>query len=181
MKPADPVRATTVIAVQRDGAIAMASDGQVTVGETMAKRSARKVRHSTRGDALIGFAGGAADAMALTERLEAKLEAHPGNVRRAAVELAKDWRTDRALRRLEAMLLVGDASHVLVVSGNGDVIEPDDGVAAIGSGGAYATAAARALLRHTPLSAGDIARESLVIASEICIYTNDQVTLVELP
>jgi ATP-dependent HslUV protease subunit HslV len=181
MRSAGPVRSTTVIAVQRGERIAMASDGQVTVGDTMMKRSAQKVRKSGSGDAVIGFAGGAADAMALTDRLESKLEAHHGNVRRACVELAKDWRTDRALRRLEAMLLVGDTRHVLVVSGNGDVIEPDDGVAAIGSGGAYALAAARALLRHTKLEVGAIARESLVIASEICIYTNEQVTLVELP
>ncbi|MDH5565990.1 MAG: ATP-dependent protease subunit HslV [Myxococcales bacterium] len=181
MRHSPAVRATTVLAVIRDGAIAMVSDGQVTVGETMMKQSAQKVRRSAKGDALIGFAGGAADAMALTERLETKLEAHPGNVRRASVELARDWRMDRALRRLDAMLLVGDREHVLVVSGNGDVIEPDDGVAAIGSGGGYAVAAARALIRHTNLSASEIAQEALRITSEICIYTNDRMTVVEIP
>jgi len=181
MTPQATVRSTTVLAVIRDGAIAMASDGQVTVGEAVMKQGAQKVRRSAKGDAVIGFAGGAADALALTERLEAKLEAHPGNVRRAAVELAREWRTDRALRRLEAMLLVGDHEHVLVVSGNGDVIEPDDGVAAIGSGGSYAVAAARAMFRHTELSATEIVEEALRIAAEICIYTNDRVTVVEIP
>ena len=144
------------------------------------KQSAAKVRASSDGAALIGFAGGAADAMALTERLEAQLEAYPGNVRRAAVELAKDWRTDRALRRLEAMLVVADREHILVVSGNGDVIEPDDGLAAIGSGGGYALSAARALRRRTELTAAEIARESLEVAAEICVYTNSHITLVEL-
>ena len=174
------LRATTVVVVIRDGAVAMASDGQVTVGEAIMKQGATKVRASSDGAALIGFAGGAADAMALTERLEAQLEAHPGNVRRAAVELSKDWRTDRALRRLEAMLVVADREHILVVSGNGDVIEPDDGLAAIGSGGGYALAAARALLRRTELAAAEIARESLEVAAEICVYTNAHITLVEL-
>jgi len=182
MAEVDPrLRATTVVAVIRDGAVAMASDGQVTVGEAVMKQGASKVRRSRHANALIGFAGGAADAMALTERLEAQLEAHPGNLRRASVELAKDWRTDRALRRLEAMLVVADPAHVLVVSGNGDVIEPDDGLAAIGSGGGYALAAARALLRRTELRAAEIARESLEVAAQICIYTNDQISLVELP
>jgi ATP-dependent HslUV protease subunit HslV len=174
------VRATTVVVVIRDGAVAMASDGQVTVGEEIMKQSAAKVRASSDGAALIGFAGGAADAMALTERLEAQLEAYPGNVRRAAVELAKDWRTDRALRRLEAMLVVADREHILVVSGNGDVIEPDDGLAAIGSGGGYALSAGRALRRRTELTAAEIARESLEVAAEICVYTNSHITLVEL-
>jgi ATP-dependent HslUV protease subunit HslV len=172
---------TTVLAVVRDGTIAMASDGQVTVGNTVVKRGASKVRKAAKDSALIGFAGGAADALALTERLEAKLEAHPSNVRRAAVELAREWRTDRALRRLEALLLVGDPEHVLVVSGNGDVIEPDDGIAAIGSGGSYALAAARALARHTQQGAPEIAREALRLAAEICIYTNDEISLVTLP
>jgi ATP-dependent HslUV protease subunit HslV len=181
MTPQSAIRSTTVLAVIRDDSIAMASDGQVTVSEAVMKQGAQKVRRSVKGDALIGFAGGAADALALSERLEAKLEAHPGNVRRAAVELAREWRTDRALRRLEAMLLVGDREHVLVVSGNGDVIEPDDGVAAIGSGGGYAMAAARALLRHTQLSAAQIVQEALGIAGEICIYTNDRVTVIEIP
>lgn len=175
------LRATTVVAVIHDGSVAMASDGQVTVGEAVVKQGAAKVRRSSHGGALIGFAGGAADAMALTERLEAQLEAHPANLRRAAVELARDWRTDRALRRLEAMLVVADPEHILVVSGNGDVIEPDDGLAAIGSGGGYALAAARALRRHTQLPAAEIAREALEVAAEICIYTNAQITLMELP
>ena len=174
-------RSTTVLAVIRDGRIAMASDGQVTLGDAAVKHGAQKVRRAAGGRALIGFAGGAADGLALTERLEAKLEAHTGNVRRAAVELAKEWRTDRALRRLEAMLLVGDPECVLLVSGNGDVIEPDDGLAAIGSGSGYALAAARALVAHTQLSAGEIAERALRIAADICIYTNDRVTVVELP
>ena len=174
-------RATTVVAVLRDGRVAMGSDGQVTLGDAVVKHGAHKVRHAASGRALVGFAGGAADAMALMERLEVRLEAHPGHLRRAAVELAKEWRTDRVLRRLEAMILVADPETVLVVSGNGDVIEPDDGVAAIGSGGDYALAAARALLRHTGLSARQVAEESLRIAAELCIYTNDRIQVVELP
>ena len=170
-----------MLAVVRGGRIAMAADGQVTIGSAVMKHGAQKVRKAHKGNALVGFAGGAADALALSERLEAKLEAHPGNVRRAAVELARDWRTDRALRRLEAMLLVGDAETVLLVSGSGDVIEPDDGIAAIGSGGSFALAAARALARHTELGAEAIAREALAIAAEICIYTNDRIHVVTLP
>jgi ATP-dependent HslUV protease, peptidase subunit HslV len=173
--------ATTVIAVARDGRLSMASDGQVTVGNTVVKQGAQKVRKAAKHEVLIGFAGGAADALALTERLEAKLDEQRGNVRRAAVELARDWRTDRALRRLEALLVVGDTQHVLVVSGNGDVIEPDDGIAAVGSGGPYALAAARALAGHTGLSAEEIASEALRLASEICIYTNDRISVVNLP
>ena len=175
------VRATTVLAVRRGGRIAMAADGQVTVGDTVMKMRAEKVRLMARGTAAVGFAGGAADALALLERLEARLEAHPGQVRRAAVELARDWRTDRMLRRLEAMLLVGDPETLLVVSGNGDVIEPDDGIAAIGSGGAYALAAARALAQHTDLDCEAIAREGLGVAAGICIYTNDDIHVVHLP
>ncbi len=177
----ETIRSTTVIGVVRDQQVAVASDGQVTIGDAAVKHGAQKARVSTDGRALIGFAGGAADAMALTDRLEARLESHPGNMRRAAVELAKEWRTDRALRRLEAMLLVADAESVLVVSGNGDVIEPDDGIAAIGSGSSYALAAARALLEHTEMSAAEIAERSLRIAADICIYTNDRVTVVTLP
>jgi len=176
-----PVRSTTVLAVLRDGRIAMASDGQVTVGEAVMKHGAQKVRRSKTGNAVFGFAGSVADALALSERLESKLEAHRGNLRRAAVELARDWRTDRALRRLEAMLVVGDPEAVLVVSGTGDVIEPDDGIAAIGSGGSYALAAARALASHTDLSVEDLARTALEIAAEICIYTNDHISVVRLP
>jgi ATP-dependent HslUV protease subunit HslV len=181
MTAAARTRSTTVLAVIRDGRIAMASDGQVTVGSAVVKMGAQKVRRAAGHPVLIGFAGGAADAMALSERLEGKLDEHSGNVRRAAVELARDWRTDRALRRLEALLLVGDPERVLVVSGNGDVIEPDDGIAAVGSGGSYALAAARALLRHTSLGAERIADEALRLAAEICIYTNDQITVVTLP
>jgi len=175
------VRATTVLGVLRGGRLALASDGQVTVGNAVVKHGDEKVRSAAGGRALVGFAGGAADALALSERFEAKLDAYPANVRRAAVELARDWRTDRMLRRLEALMLVGDAETLLVVSGNGDVIEPDDGIAAIGSGGPYALAAARALARHTALDAEAIAREALRIAGEICIYTNDRIALVTLP
>lgn len=181
MTAPNPVRSTTVIAVVRGERIAMASDGQVTIGDSVVKAGAQKVRRAAGDTALVGFAGGAADALALTERLEAKLDKHPGNVRRAAVELAREWRTDRTLRRLEALLLVGDPQHVLIVSGNGDVIEPDDGIAAIGSGGCFALAAARALIRHTEMSAEEIACEAMRVAAEICIYTNDRVTSVALP
>lgn len=175
------IRSTTVVAVVRDGKIAIAADGQVTLGATVMKQRAEKVRKVGKGRALVGFAGGVADALTLLERLEGKFESHPGNVRRAAVELARDWRTDRVLRKLEAMLLLGDPTTLLMVSGTGDVIEPDDGVAAIGSGGAYALAAARSLVRHTSLSAREIAEESLRIASEICIYTNANITVESLP
>lgn len=181
MTPRDQVRSTTVLAVLKDGTIAMAADGQVTVGDTVMKVGAEKVRRIADGRAVVGFAGGAADALTLLERLESKLEAYPGNLRRAAVELARDWRTDRMLRKLEAMMLVGDAEGLLVVSGNGDVIEPDDGIAAIGSGGSYALSAARALLRNTEMGPEEIAREGLQIASEICIYTNDNIKVVTLP
>jgi len=181
VRPGQPVRSTTVLAVLKDGCCAMAADGQVTVGETVVKRGAEKVRSLNKGRALAGFAGGAADALTLLERLEAKLEAHPGSVRRASVELAREWRSDRLLRRLEAMLLVGNPESLLMVSGNGDVIEPDDGIAAIGSGGSYALAAARALARNTSLSPPDLVRESLRIAAEICIYTNDEIHVVTLP
>lgn len=175
------LRATTVLGVVRDGRIAMASDGQVTLGEQVVKQGAQKVRRAARGQAVFGFAGGAADALALGERLEAKLEEHGGNLRRATVELARDWRTERSLRRLEAMMLVGDPQSVLVVSGNGDLIEPDDGIVAIGSGGGYALAAARALARQGGLDAKEIAESALRIAAEICIYTNDSITVVTLP
>ena len=180
-READGVRSTTVVAVVRDGRIAMAADGQVTVGQMVMKQSAEKVRKIAKGRAVVGFAGGVADALTLLERLEAKFETSPGNVRRAAVELARDWRTDRILRRLEAMLLVGDGDTLLVVSGNGDVIEPDDGVAAIGSGGAYALAAARALATHTELSVDEIVNEALVIAAVIFLYPNDAIKVVSLP
>ena len=175
------IRSTTVLAIVRDGMIAMASDGQVTVGDAVMKQTAQKTRKVAKHDVLIGFAGGAADALALTERLEAKLEEYSGNVRRAAVELAKSWRTDRALRRLEALLLIGNSECVLVVSGNGDVIEPDDGIVAVGSVGKYALAAARALADHTPLGVAEIAEAALGYAARICIYTNDKIDVVTLP
>lgn len=172
--------ATTVIAVKRAKSVVIAGDGQVTLGEIVMKRTAKKIQRLRGGKVLAGFAGSTADAFALAERFEAKLEERGGILRRAAVELAKDWRTDRSMRRLEALLVVADAQDMLVISGNGDVIEPDGGVAAIGSGGAYALAAARALLDATELSAREIAERSLRIAAEICLYTNDQITLEEL-
>ncbi len=174
------IRSTTVLAIVRDGMIAMASDGQVTVGDAVMKQTAQKTRKAAKHDVLIGFAGGAADALALTERLESKLEEYSGNVRRAAVELAKSWRTDRALRRLEALLLIGNSECVLVVSGNGDVIEPDDGIVAVGSGGNYALAAARALVDHSRLGTAEIAEAALRYAARICIYTNDNINVVTL-
>ena len=175
------LRATTAVAVLREGRIAIAGDGQVTVGQMVMKQGAEKVRKIAKGRAVVGFAGGAADALTLLERLEAKFETYPGNVRRAAVELARDWRTDRMLRRLEAMMIVGDAETLLIVSGNCDVIEPDDGVVAIGSGGSYALAAARALMAHTDLPADQLVTEALRIAAGICIYTNDSIKVVTLP
>ena len=168
---------TTVIAVRRLGKVAMASDGQVTQGGTVLKSQARKVQRLRGGKVLAGFAGSTADSLALTERFEDKLDAYGGVLRRAAVELAKDWRTDRSMRRLDALLIVANAEESLLISGNGDVIEPDDGIAAIGSGGPYALAAARALLRIPELSAREIAEESLRIAAGICLYTNDRITI----
>ncbi len=181
MNLGEPIRSTTVLAIVRDGLIAMASDGQVTVGDAVMKQTAQKTRKAAKHDVLIGFAGGAADALALTERLESKLEEYSGNVRRAAVELAKSWRTDRALRRLEALLLIGNSECVLVVSGNGDVIEPDDGIVAVGSGGNFALAAARALVDHSRLGTAEIAEAALRYAARICIYTNDNINVVTLP
>lgn len=180
------IRSTTILAVRRDGRACLAGDGQVSVGPTVMKHGARKVRRLHRDQVVAGFAGASADAFTLFERFEQKLEEHRGQLRRAAVELAKDWRSDRALRRLEAMLLAADAQHTLVVSGTGDVIEPDplpDGASAIaiGSGGAYALAAARALLLHSELDAAAIARNALGIAADICIYTNDEIVLEEVP
>jgi len=174
------VRATTVVAVRKDGAVALAGDGQVSMGDTVVKTKAQKVRALREDEILAGFAGAVADAFTLFERLEEKLERYPGNLTRAAVELAKDWRTDRFLRRLDAMLVVADREQILLVSGNGDVIQPDDQIAAIGSGGSYALAAARALADHTDLSAARIAGEALNIAGEICVYTNTDVTVLEL-
>jgi ATP-dependent HslUV protease subunit HslV len=174
-------RSTTIVAVRRDGCAAMAGDGQVSLGQTILKDKAKKVRRIADGKVVVGFAGATADAFALLERLEQKLKEHRGSLPRAAVELAKDWRTDRYLRRLEAMIIAMDAQHTLLLSGTGDVVEPDDGAIAIGSGGMYALSAARSLLRHAPsLSAADIARESLKVASEICVYTNDEIVLEEV-
>lgn len=176
---------TTILCVRRDGRVAMAGDGQVTVGATVAKSDAVKVRMlpslgAKSQGVLVGFAGSAADSFALLERFEAKLKDTPTNLTRAAIELAKTWRTDRALRRLEAMLIVADASNTFTLSGQGDVIEPSDGIAAIGSGAAYAQSAARALLKHTQLGAKDITREAMQIAGEICIYSNTNISVVEL-
>ncbi len=171
---------TTVICVRREGRVAMAGDGQVTFGNTVLKRTARKVRRLRDGKVVAGFAGATADAFTLLERFEGKLEAHRSNLHRAAVELAKDWRTDKYLRRLEAMLLVADAEATLLLSGTGDVVEPEEGVVAIGSGGPYALAAGLSLFEHTGLSAAEIARHALKTAARICIYTNDTVELEEL-
>jgi ATP-dependent HslUV protease, peptidase subunit HslV len=173
-------RSTTVICVRRDGKVAMAGDGQVTMAETVVKHTAKKIRRLYNNQILAGFAGSTADAFALFARFESKLEQHNGNLNRAAVELAKDWRTDRVLRHLEALLLVADQKFMFLLSGNGDLIEPDEGIAAIGSGGPFATAAGTALLRNTKLSAKRIAEEAMAIAGRICIYTNDNVTYEEL-
>ena len=178
----EPIRATTVLLVSRDGKTVMASDGQITLGDTVVKHSASKVKRVGRGDVLVGFAGGAADGLALFTRFEAKLDEFQGNLERAVVELAKDWRTDRVLRQLQAMMIIAGREACFLMSGNGDLIQPDeeDGVIAIGSGANYALAAARALLRHTELSTREIAEESMRLAAEICIYTNDRFTVEEL-
>ena len=173
------VRATTILAVRRNGKVALGGDGQVTVGETVMKSSAQKVRLLHGGRIAAGFAGAVADAFTLFDKFEEKLERYPGNLSRAAVELAKDWRSDRVLRRLEAMLIVVDKEHGFVVSGTGDIIEPDDGVLAIGSGGSYALAAARALVQATDMEPKDIVRRGLEIAGEICVFTNTNITVLE--
>jgi len=174
------LRATTVLAVRKDGVTALGGDGQVTMGDTVMKATAQKVRPLKDGRILAGFAGAVADAFALFEKLEEKLERYPGNLTRACVELAKDWRTDRYLRRLNALLVVADTERLFLVSGEGDVIEPDDEIVAIGSGGSYALAAARALKAHSDLSAREIVEKALGIAGEICIYTNQRITVLEL-
>ena len=171
---------TTILSVRRNGVVVIGGDGQVTMGQTIMKANARKVRRLYKETILAGFAGGTADAFTLFERFEAKLEKHQGHLTRAAVELAKDWRTDRMLRRLEALLAVADKSASLILTGNGDVIEPEDGLIAIGSGGPYAQAAARALLAHTDLPARDIVERALHIAGDICLYTNHNLTIEEL-
>jgi len=171
---------TTVVAVSRGGCVALAGDGQVTMGNAVLKRTARKIRRLHEGQVLAGFAGSTADAFTLFEKFEAKLSEFRGNLRRAAVELAKDWRTDRVLRRLEALMVVTDGKDLILLSGNGDVVEPDDGVIGIGSGGSFALAAARAMLLHTDLPAGEIAREAVRVASEICVFTNDNIVSEEI-
>ena len=174
------IRSTTVICVRKDGKVALAGDGQVTLGETVIKQSARKIRRLYNGQILAGFAGSTADAFALFSRFESKLEEFRGNLPRAAVELAKEWRTDRALRHLQALLVVANGESTFLLSGNGDLIEPDDGIASIGSGGPFALAAAKALMKHSNLSARQIAEEAMLIAGNICIFTNLSITVEEL-
>lgn len=173
-------RSTTVILVRRDNGVAVAGDGQVTMGEAVIKGSAKKVRRLYNGKIIVGFAGATADAFSLMSRFESKLEQYQGNLERAAIELSKEWRTDKVLRNLQALMIATDANTSFLLSGNGDVIAPDDGLLAIGSGGSFALSAARALFRHTELSAKDIAYEALKIASEICIYTNSNIIIEEL-
>jgi ATP-dependent HslUV protease subunit HslV len=173
------VRSTTILAVRKDGRVALGGDGQVTVGQTIMKSNAQKVRSLHGGKLVAGFAGAAADAFTLFEKFEEKLERYPGNLQRASVELAKDWRSDRVLRRLEALLAVADRDHGFIISGTGDIIEPDDGILAIGSGGSYALAAARALVENTDLSAKEIVQRGLEIAADICVYTNSNITVLE--
>ena len=180
MSTARALHGTTILAVRHRGGCAIAGDGQVTMGRTVMKQGAKKIRRMHNGQVLAGFAGSTADAMALFTKFESKIEEYRGNLERAAVELAKEWRTDRLLRRLESLLLVAEKDHTLLISGQGDVIEPDDGVAGIGSGGPYAVAAARALVRHTSLPAKEIVREALEIAAKICIYTNEHLHVEEL-
>ncbi len=173
------IRSTTICGVKRNGKTAIAADGQVTLDKTIIKHSARKVRRMYHDRVMVGFAGSAADAQALADRFEQKLESSQGNMKRAVIEFAKEWRTDRVLRRFEALMVIGDPEYLLVLSGDGNVIEPDDGIAAIGSGGPYAQAAAKALLENTDLSAKEIAEKALHIAAQICIYTNDNVVVEE--
>ncbi len=176
----EQLHATTILGVRRDGTVALGGDGQVTLGTTVMKQNAMKIRKLHQGAVLVGFAGAAADAFSLLDRFEEKLEQHQGQLARAAVELAKLWRTDKYLRQLEALLAAMDKTHSLVISGTGEVIEPDDGIVAIGSGGPYALAAARMLIKHTSLGAKDVVRESLQAAAQICIYTNSNITVEEL-
>ena len=180
MKPDRRIRSTTILTVRRGTSIVVAGDGQVSLGATVVKSGAKKVRRLGEGSAIAGFAGSAADGLALFERLDGKLREHRGNLRRAAVDLAKDWRSDKAMRRLEAMLIVADRDATFLLSGQGDIIEPDDGIASIGSGGPYALAAARALVTHTELPARAIAEAAMGIAADICIYTNRAITIEEL-
>jgi ATP-dependent HslUV protease, peptidase subunit HslV len=180
MRGKERIRSTTVLAVRRDGKVVIGGDGQVTMGQTVVKRTARKIRRLAEGRVVAGFAGSAADGLTLFEKFEAKLKESNNNLMRAAVELAKDWRTDRILRRLEALLIVADREHTLILSGTGDVIEPDSDAAAVGSGGPFALAAARALIENTKLSAREITERALAIAGDICIYTNENRQFEEL-
>ncbi|MEW6676134.1 MAG: ATP-dependent protease subunit HslV [Nitrospirota bacterium] len=173
-------KGTTILCVRRDGKVAIGGDGQVTMGNTVLKHNARKIRRMYGEKVLTGFSGATADALTLFEKFEGKLESYRGNITRAAVELAKDWRTDKVLRRLEALLIVADIEHTFIISGTGDVIEPEDGVAAIGSGGPFAQASARALYENTSLSAREIVEKSMKITSDICIYTNENILIEEL-
>jgi ATP-dependent HslUV protease subunit HslV len=173
-------RGTTILCIRRDGKVAIGGDGQITMGNTVLKHNARKIRRMYGEKVLTGFSGATADALTLFEKFEGKLESYRGNITRAAVELAKDWRTDKILRRLEALLLIADIEHTFIISGTGDVIEPEEGVAAIGSGGPYAQAAARALYENTSLSAREIVDKSMKITADICIYTNENITIEEL-
>jgi ATP-dependent HslUV protease subunit HslV len=173
-------KGTTILCVRRDGKVAIGGDGQVTMGNTVLKHNARKIRRMYSDKVLTGFSGATADALTLFEKFEGKLESYRGNITRAAVELAKDWRTDKILRRLEALLIIADIEHTFIISGTGDVIEPEEGVAAIGSGGPYAQAAARALYENTSLSAREIVEKSMKITADICIYTNENITIEEL-
>ncbi len=175
------IRSTTIVAVKRGDEVALAGDGQVSLGDTVLKHSAKKVRRLYQNRVLAGFAGSVADAQTLADRFESKLESCSGNLTRAAIEFAKDWRTDRMMRKLEAMMIVTDGAGLYILSGDGNVVEPDDGVAAIGSGGMYAAAAAKALMRNTELGVRDIVSEAMKIASEICVYTNDKVIIDSLP
>jgi len=174
------IKSTTIICVRHKGRLAIAGDGQVTMGQTILKQTANKIRRLYKGQVLAGFAGATSDAFALFSRFEGKLEEYKGNLSRAAIELAKDWRLDKALRRLEALMIVADKDSSFLISGTGDVIEPDDGIIAIGSGGPYALAAARALIRHTDLAAKDVALEAMKISAGICVYTNGEITSEEL-
>jgi len=174
------IHGTTIICVRHKGQLAIAGDGQVTMGQTILKQTANKIRRLYKGQVLAGFAGATSDAFALFSRFEGKLEEYKGNLSRAAIELAKDWRLDKALRRLEALMIVADKESSFLISGTGDVVEPDDGIIAIGTGGPYALAGARALIKHTNLSAKEIALEALIISSEICVYTNDKFVIEEL-
>jgi len=174
------IRGTTILCVRRDGKVAIAGDGQVTMGNTVLKHNAKKIRRMFNDRIIAGFSGATADAFTLFEKFEGKIEMYRGNITRAAVELAKDWRTDKVLRRLEALLIIADIEHTFIISGNGDVIEPETGIAAIGSGGPYAQAAAQALYENTELSAREIVEKAMEIASSICIYTNKNITIEEL-